>query len=131
MAQGVLVEFTPVSPPSFPFPLHFLLLLSLFAGEKGKKVCPHFQRTKTAQLSQFELRSVWQSRKSREPERERERERRRSKRRGEERETAHNVQGKGGGGGEKRREKKEERESLYSGSGSTSFLAPQWETMKY
>lgn len=30
-----------------------------------------------------------------------------------------------------RRGRKEECESLCSGSGSTSFLAPQWEAMKY
>lgn len=31
----------------------------------------------------------------------------------------------------RRRGKTDERKSLCSGSGLTSFLAPQWETMKY
>lgn len=49
-------------------------------------------------------------------------------RRGEERDSLTNREK---GGKKKKRRKKEERKSLCSGSGSTSFLAPQWETMKY
>ena len=91
---------------------------------------PTFPRTKTAQLSQFELRSVWQRGIGSEEAEERECGGG-GRANSEERVRESNERRKEGVKRSRRQENKEERESLCSGSGSTSFLAPQWETMKY